>query len=81
MTFSYSFVSEHPDWTFIRPQEFKKKFLNGSLDTFDAVFSYSSMEHSGLGKVLLCIPYTRINLEYLIIIQEDMEILSTLGGT
>ena len=42
--------SEHPDWTFLRPQEFRKKYLDGVLDAFDVVFSYSSMEHSGLGK-------------------------------
>merc|ERR1719422_1756429 len=45
------FVSEHPDWVFMRPNEFRQKYFDGTLDTFDAVFSYSSLEHSGLGAI------------------------------
>merc|ERR1712227_6206 len=44
------FVSEHPHWTFIRPKEFQEKYLDGTLETFDIVFSFSSVEHSGLGR-------------------------------
>ena len=43
------YFSKHPDWTFIRPKEFRQKYFDGTLETFDAVFSYSSLEHSGLG--------------------------------
>ena len=43
--------SEHPHWTFIRPKEFQEKYLDGTLETFDIVFSFSSVEHSGLGIV------------------------------
>ena len=43
------FCSEHPKWSFIKPHEFRQKFLNGTLETFDAIFTYSSIEHSGLG--------------------------------
>ena len=50
MFFHYS-CSEHPHWTFIRPKEFQEKYLDGTLETFDIVFSFSSVEHSGLGIV------------------------------
>ena len=32
------------------PNEFAKSFLNGSLQKFDAIVSFSSLEHSGLGR-------------------------------
>lgn len=44
------FISEYPGLTFIRPAEFRQKFLDGTLDKFDVVFTYSSLEHSGLGR-------------------------------
>ena len=44
------FTSEYPGHTVIRPAEFRKQFLAGSLPAFHAVFSYSSLEHSGLGR-------------------------------
>ena len=34
----------------MRPAEFRTKFIDGSLDTFDHIFTYSSLEHSGLGR-------------------------------
>ena len=34
-------------------EDFRRKYLNGTLDTFDAVFSYSSLEHSGQGETWL----------------------------
>ena len=46
------FISEHPSWEFIRPTEFHQRYLDGPLDTFDAVFTYSSLEHSGLGQLI-----------------------------
>jgi len=51
VTLEYGFfISEYPALTFIRPREFRERYLNGTLDTFDAVFSFSSLEHSGLGR-------------------------------
>jgi len=44
------FISEYPGYSFIRMPEFRERFLNGTLDTFDAVFTYSSVEHSGQGR-------------------------------
>jgi len=44
------FISEYPGYEFIRMEDFRRKYLNGTLDTFDAVFSYSSLEHSGQGR-------------------------------
>ena len=32
------------------PTEFKQAYLDGSLDRFDAMVTYSSLEHSGLGR-------------------------------
>ena len=46
-----SFTSEHPTWEIIRPTEFYQRYKEGTLDKFDAVFTYSSVEHSGLGKI------------------------------
>jgi len=44
------FLSEYPGYTFMRPTEFRERYLNGTLDTFDVVFTYSTVEHSGLGR-------------------------------
>jgi len=44
------FQSEHPSWSFIRPQEFRTRYQDGSLPQFDLIFSFSSVEHSGLGR-------------------------------
>eukprot|EP00091_Calanus_sinicus_P002239 TRINITY_DN12279_c0_g1_i1.p1 TRINITY_DN12279_c0_g1~~TRINITY_DN12279_c0_g1_i1.p1 ORF type:complete len:386 (-),score=73.65 TRINITY_DN12279_c0_g1_i1:23-1180(-) len=44
------FISEYPGHTFMRPDEFRERFLNGTLDTFDGIYSYSSLEHSGIGR-------------------------------
>ena len=32
------------------PRDFFASLLNGSMDRFDAMASYSSLEHSGLGR-------------------------------
>jgi len=45
-----SFVSEYPTHQFIKPKEFRESYLSGALDKFDVVFTYSSLEHSGLGR-------------------------------
>eukprot|EP00090_Calanus_glacialis_P019225 TRINITY_DN29583_c0_g1_i1.p1 TRINITY_DN29583_c0_g1~~TRINITY_DN29583_c0_g1_i1.p1 ORF type:complete len:137 (-),score=19.68 TRINITY_DN29583_c0_g1_i1:62-472(-) len=34
----------------MRPREFRARYLDGTLDTFDVVFTYSSIEHSGQGR-------------------------------
>ena len=47
-----SFESEYPTHEFIRPNEFRERYLAGTLDEFDAIFTYSSVEHSGLGMSL-----------------------------
>lgn len=43
-------VSQHHLIDTYTPDEFRRAYLNGSLPTFDAVLSYSSLEHSGLGR-------------------------------
>ena len=37
-------------WEFWTPAEMMDKFQNGSLEKFDFVFTYSSVEHTGLGE-------------------------------
>jgi len=44
------FHSEHPAWEILRPAEFHQRYKTGSLGQFEAVFTYSSVEHSGLGR-------------------------------
>ena len=44
-------MSGHPSWEIIRPHVFYKRYKDGTLGKFDAVFTYSSVEHSGLGKL------------------------------
>jgi len=43
-------VIEYPRVDVITPFKFAEKFLNRTADTFDAAFSYSSIEHTGLGR-------------------------------
>jgi len=45
-----SFKSQYPTHEFIRPNEFRERYLAGTLEEFDAIFTYSSVEHSGLGR-------------------------------
>jgi hypothetical protein len=50
MTLEYgNYVSHFPNLEFIKPKEFGERYLSGTLDKFDAVFTHSSLEHSGLG--------------------------------
>jgi len=42
--------SEHPQLETILPGDFRSRYMDGSLPIFDAVVSYSSIEHSGLGR-------------------------------
>jgi len=41
---------EHPRVSVVTPFQYASRFLNRSADTFDAVVSYSSIEHTGLGR-------------------------------
>ena len=51
LTLEYgNFKSEHPKHEFVRPKEFHERYQAGTLDKFDAIFTYSSVEHSGLGR-------------------------------
>merc|ERR1719233_80835 len=51
MTLEYgNYISHFPGLEFVRPKEFSQRYLAGTLDTFDAVFTHSSLEHSGLGR-------------------------------
>ena len=43
-------VSHHPQVHVLTPSEFRHSYLSGTLSTFDAIVSYSSLEHSGLGR-------------------------------
>eukprot|EP00808_Paulinella_micropora_P004912 g72237.t1 len=51
VTLEYGTIhSEHPQISTMLPIEFRQRFLNGTLGTFDAVVTFSSVEHSGLGR-------------------------------
>jgi len=51
VTLDYAYkISTHPSWEWIRPPEFRARFLAGQLPKFDRIVSYSSVEHSGLGR-------------------------------
>ncbi len=51
VTLNYAkIISTHPKVISMLPNEFSDQFLNGSLHTFDAVVTFSSVEHSGLGR-------------------------------
>lgn len=43
-------LSEHPNIRTLTPADFRKSFLNGTLGEFDGVASFSSLEHTGLGR-------------------------------
>lgn len=45
-----SIKSEHPQITTITPDEMRKKFADGTLGSFDVIATFSSVEHSGLGR-------------------------------
>jgi len=42
--------SQHPQVVTLTPKEFRNKYMDGSLGMFDGVVSFSSIEHSGLGR-------------------------------
>jgi hypothetical protein len=43
-------LSEHPDVTTILPLELNKQFREGTAPIYDTVVTFSSIEHSGLGR-------------------------------
>eukprot|EP00944_MAST-04C_sp_MAST-4C-sp1_P003859 g3859.t1 len=51
VTLEYSKVfSEHPLIETMLPVEFRQKFYSGTLEKFDVVVTFHSLEHSGLGR-------------------------------
>ncbi|CAC5385158.1 unnamed protein product [Mytilus coruscus] len=45
-----SIISEHPKVKTMVPFVFRMRYLNNTLGTFDAIVTFSSIEHSGLGR-------------------------------
>lgn len=45
-----SIISDHPNITTYVPSRFTTEFLLGMIPPFDFAFSYSSLEHDGLGR-------------------------------
>ncbi len=45
-----SIVSKHPKVDVITPWEMAEKYLKGTLPQFDLMVTFSSIEHSGLGR-------------------------------
>ena len=43
-------ISEHPKIKTMVPYDFRMSFLNNTLGEFDAIVTFSSVEHSGLGR-------------------------------
>ena len=43
-------VSQHHQINTITPKDFRNAYFEKKLPLFDAVFSFSSLEHSGLGR-------------------------------
>ena len=43
-------TTTHPQLSTLHPATLSEKFLNGSQEKFDAMVTYSSLEHSGLGR-------------------------------
>jgi len=43
-------VSTHPKIKTLTPSEFRKEYMDKSLGLFDTIVSFSSLEHSGLGR-------------------------------
>ena len=43
-------TSDHPNLTTLTPSEFRGLYMNNTLGQFDTIVSFSSIEHSGLGR-------------------------------
>ena len=51
VTLEYGAInSKHPQLKTMVPLEFRNRYLNNTLGTFDVIVTYSSVEHSGLGR-------------------------------
>jgi len=51
VTVEYAAItSTHPQVSTVTPEEARARWLDGSLPAFDAVVSFSSVEHTGLGR-------------------------------
>ena len=51
VTLEYGAIrSEHEQVTTVTPDAFREQYLGGHLEPFDAVVTFSSVEHSGLGR-------------------------------
>eukprot|EP00182_Erythrolobus_australicus_P007202 CAMPEP_0185834130 /NCGR_PEP_ID=MMETSP1353-20130828/4468_1 /TAXON_ID=1077150 /ORGANISM="Erythrolobus australicus, Strain CCMP3124" /LENGTH=390 /DNA_ID=CAMNT_0028532507 /DNA_START=96 /DNA_END=1268 /DNA_ORIENTATION=+ len=51
LTLEYGKIrSEVPNLITMQPREFASKYASGELELFDLVFTFSSLEHSGLGR-------------------------------
>jgi hypothetical protein len=46
----FSYVNDIFQWSYLSPANFVSSYLDGTLGTFDAMVSFSSLEHSGLGR-------------------------------
>ena len=54
VTLEYGIInSEHPQIKTMVPSEFRKAYLTNTLGKFDAIVTFSSVEHSGLGRYAL----------------------------
>ena len=42
--------TDHPQLSTVRPAEFTRQYLAGTLQPFDGMVTFSSIEHSGLGR-------------------------------
>jgi len=50
-TLEYGIIdNRHPQITTMTPDEFRQSYKDGKLEPFDIVISFSSIEHSGLGR-------------------------------
>ena len=47
------YLTTHPKITTIAPTEFSKLVMTGNAPMFDAMVSFSSLEHSGLGRYVI----------------------------
>merc|ERR1719411_609564 len=50
-TLEYAAIqTDHPQISTITPEELRQAYIKGKAPTFDAMITYSSLEHSGLGR-------------------------------
>jgi hypothetical protein len=55
VTLGYGAIySKHPQFKTMVPLEFRRNYLENILEKFDAVVTFSSVEHSGLARLGIC---------------------------